>query len=124
MCRIRSQFYIMNKEVKGCTSSSKQQEATPEQIKTKDEIRLEDIKISLERAALEWDRFMLKEQMKSLMYVDLSLCGDTNKDKLIDELNFKECMRFKRKTTSKYFVGITVKGRKFIIHEECFDANI
>ena len=46
--------------MKGCTSSSKQQEATPEQIKTKDEIRLEDIKISLERAALEWDRFMLK----------------------------------------------------------------
>ena len=32
-------------------------------------------------------------------------------------------MHFKRKTTRKFFVGITVKGIKFIIHAEYFDAN-
>ena len=57
------------------------------------------------------------------MYGDRSLCGDTQKDKLIDELNFKNCMRFKRNTTSKFFVVITVKGRKFNIHADYFDAN-
>ena len=31
-------------------------------------------------------------------------------------------MRFKRKTTSKFF-SIKIKGRKFIIHAEYFDAN-
>ena len=32
-------------------------------------------------------------------------------------------MRFKIKTTIHFFVGVTVKGRKFIIHVEYFDAN-
>ena len=45
------------------------------------------------------------------------------KDKFIDELNFKNCVRLKRKTTSKLFVDITYKKIKFIIHPEFFDAN-
>ena len=57
------------------------------------------------------------------MCVDRSLHGDPKKYKLIDKLNFKNCIRFKRKTTSKFFVGIKVKGRKFIIHVLYFDAN-
>ena len=57
------------------------------------------------------------------MYVDCSLRGYPKKYKFIYELNFKNCMRFKRKTTSKFFVGIKVKGRKFIIHGEYFDAT-
>ena len=43
------------------------------------------------------------------MYIECSSCGDPKKDKLIDELNFKSCVRLKRKTTSKFFVGITYK---------------
>ena len=57
------------------------------------------------------------------MYVDRSLRDDTKKENLMDELNFKIFMRLKRNTTSKFFVGITVRGRKFIIHAEYFDAN-
>ena len=57
------------------------------------------------------------------MCVDRSLRGDQKKDRLLDELNFKNCMRFKRKTTSEVFVGIKVKRRKLIIHAEYFDAN-
>ena len=57
------------------------------------------------------------------MCVDRSLRGDQKKDRLLDELNFKNCMRFKRKTTSEIFVGIKVKRRKLIIHAEYFDAN-
>ena len=41
----------------------------------------------------------------------------------MDKLNFKNCMRFKINTTGKKIVGITIKGRKFIIHAEYFDAN-
>ena len=50
------------------------------------------------------------------MYVDSSLRGDPKKYKLIDELNFKNCARLKRKTTIKFFVGINYKKRKLIIH--------
>ena len=57
------------------------------------------------------------------MCIDRSLRGDLKKDKLIDELNFKNCMHFKIKTTNKFFVGITVKGGKFIIYAEYFDTN-
>ena len=57
------------------------------------------------------------------MYVDRSLQGDPKKYKLIDELNFKNCMCFKIKTTRNCFVGITVKRRKFIIHAEYLDSN-
>ena len=45
------------------------------------------------------------------------------KDNLIDELNFKNCMRLRRNKTSKLFVGIKFKKRKFIIHPEYFDAR-
>ena len=41
------------------------------------------------------------------MYFDHSLSGDPKRDKLIDELKFKKCVRLKRKKTSKFFVGIT-----------------
>ena len=58
------------------------------------------------------------------MYVDHSLCGDPMNDGFVDELNFKNCVRLKRKKTSKLFFGITYNKRKFIIHPEYFDANI
>ena len=45
------------------------------------------------------------------------------KDKLIDELNFKNFVRLNRKTTSKLFVGITYKKINFIIYPEYFNAN-
>ena len=32
-------------------------------------------------------------------------------------------MRLKRKTTSKFFIGVIYKKRGFIIHPEYFDAN-
>ena len=109
--------------MKGWKSSSKQQEAPPEPTNIKEEIRLELMKRKVKIAALEWDGFVLQEQLKSLMYVDLSLRGYPKKYKLIDELNLKFCMRLKRKTTRKFFVGITYKKIKFIIHPEYFDAN-
>ena len=43
------------------------------------------------------------------MYVDRSLRGDPMKDKFNDELNFKHCVRLRRKKSSKFFVGITSK---------------
>ena len=43
----------MNEEVKGWTSSSKQQEAIPEPTKTKEEISLEQMKINVKISALE-----------------------------------------------------------------------
>ena len=57
------------------------------------------------------------------MYVDRSLSGDQKKAKLIYELKSNNCIRFKRNTTSKFLVGITVKWRNFIIHEEYFYAK-
>ena len=74
-------------------------------------------------SALEWDDFVLQEQLKSLMYADRSLRGDPRKDKFIDELNFKNCVRLNRKTTSKLFVGITYKKREFIINPDFFYAK-
>ena len=74
-------------------------------------------------SAPKWDNFVLQEQLKSLMYVDRSLRRYPNKDKFIDELNFKNCMRLNGKTTSKLFVGIIRQKRKFIIHPEYFDAK-
>ena len=102
--------------MKGWTSSSKQQEYPPERTKTKEETRLEQTKRKLKRSALEWDDFMLQEQLKSFMYLDRSLRGDPNNYNLIDELNFTNCMHLKRIQKSKLFVGIIVKQRKFIIN--------
>ena len=91
--------------MKGWTSSLKQQKAPQKNTKTKDEICLELMKRKLKRAFLEWDDCVLQEQLKSLMYVDSSSRGDPNMDKLIDELNFKNCMRLKRKTIHpEYFM--------------------
>ena len=55
------------------------------------------MKIRVKIAVIEWDDFVLQEQLKFLMYVDRSFCGDLNKDTLIDEINFKICMRLKIK---------------------------
>ena len=81
--------------------------------KTKEETRLERTKIKLKRSALNWDDFMLQDQLKSFMYVDSSLRGDPKKNKLIDELNFTNCMHLSRIKKRKFFVGITFKQRKF-----------
>ena len=43
-CMRRSRVDIINEEVKGWTSQSKEQEDTPERTNTKYEIRLEEIK--------------------------------------------------------------------------------
>ena len=43
-CRERSRVYIINEEVKRWISSPKQQEAPPESSKTKEEVRLEEMK--------------------------------------------------------------------------------
>ena len=109
--------------MKGWTSSSKKLESHPEPINTKEEIILEDMKRKVERADLKWDDLMLQEKLKYSMYVERSLRDDPKKEKLIDELNFKNFMCFKIKTTLKYFVGIKVKGRKFIIHSEYSDSK-
>ena len=92
-CRRRSQVDFMNKEVKGYISSSKQQEDSPKITNTKEEIRLEWMKRKVKIAALNWDYFVLQEQLKSLMYIDRSLRGDPKKDKLIDSCIFKNCVR-------------------------------
>ena len=56
--------------MKEWTSSSKQQEDPPEPTNIKKEIHLEHMKRKVKRAALEWDDFVLQEQLKSLMYID------------------------------------------------------
>ena len=75
------------------------------------------MKIKVKISALEWDGSVLQEYFKSLMYADCSSCGDPRKDKLIDKLNFNNCVRLRRKTTRKIFVIITYKKRKLIIHQ-------
>ena len=75
--------------MKGLTSPSNQQEYPPEIPKTKEENCLGITKRKLKQAALDWDGLYTQAELKSFMYVDRSLRGDTRKDKLIDELNFK-----------------------------------
>ena len=57
------------------------------------------------------------------MYVDRSLRGDANKDKLIDGLNFQKCIQLNRLLKSKFSFGITNKKRKYIIHPDFMVAN-
>ena len=57
------------------------------------------------------------------MYIDCSLRGDPKKDKLIDKLNFTNCMHLRRIQKRKFFVVITAKQRKFITHPEFMVAN-
>ena len=63
----------------------------------------------------------MQAELKSFMYVDRSLRA--KKDKLIDEFNFKKCMQLKILMKSKFFVGITNKHRKYIIHPDFMFAN-
>ena len=65
----------------------KNPECPPETTKTKEENSLENPKRKLKQAALEWDDLDMQAGLKSFMYVDRSLRA--KKDKLIDELNFK-----------------------------------
>ena len=64
-------------------------ECPPEITNTKQENSLEKTKRKLRQAALEWDDLDIQAELKSFMYVDRLLRGDAKKDKLIDELNFK-----------------------------------
>ena len=89
-------------------SHQKNPEYPLEITKTKEENRLENPKRK-KQAALEWDDLDMQAELKSFMYVDRSLRGDANKDKLIDELNFKNFMQLKRLLKSKFFVGIANK---------------
>ena len=41
----------------------------------------------------------------------------------MNELNFKKCMHLKRSMKSKFFVEITNKQRKYIIHPDFMVAN-
>ena len=70
------------------------------------------MKIKIKIVSIEWDNFVLQEQLKSLMYADRSLRGNPIKYKFIDELNLKNCMCLNRKTTSKFFVGIKYEKKK------------
>ena len=45
------------------------------------------VKKKEKRAALEWDDIDMQAELKSFLYIERSL--RTKKDKLIDELNFK-----------------------------------
>ena len=65
----------------------KNPERPPDTTNTKEENRLEISKIKKEQAALEWDDLNLQAELKSFMYLDRSLRA--KKDKLIDDLNFK-----------------------------------
>ena len=67
------------------------------------------MKIKVKIAALELDDFVRTEQLKSLIYVDRPLHDDPIKEKLIDELNLKNCVHAIRSKTSKLFLGITLK---------------
>ena len=63
----------------------------------------------------------MQAELKSFMYVDRSLCA--KKYKLIDELNFNKCMQLKILLKSEFFVGITNKQIKYIIHPDFMVAN-
>ena len=63
----------------------------------------------------------MQAELKSFIYIDRLLRA--KKDKLIDELNFKKCMQLKRSLKSKFFVGITNKQKKYIIHPDSIVAN-
>ena len=98
--------------------SLKQQEYPPERTRTKEETHLEQTKRKLKRSALEWDDFMLQDQLKSFMCVDRSLHGDPKKDKLIDELNFTNCMNIKRikKASSLLVLQSNKESLSFILN--------
>ena len=47
------------------------------------------MKLKVEKSDIEWDDFVLQEELKSLMYIDNSLRGDPNNYKLMDKLKLK-----------------------------------
>ena len=63
----------------------------------------------------------MQAELKYFMYIDCSLRA--KKDKLIDELSFKKYMQLKRLLKSKFFIGITNKQRKYIIHPDFMVDN-
>ena len=103
------------------TSSFKKQEFIPERTNTKEENRLENTKRKLKQAALEWDDLDIQAELKSFIYIDRSL--RKKDDGLINKLNFKKCMHLKRSMKSKFFIGITKKERKYIIHPDFMVDN-
>ena len=66
-CRRIIRVDIINYQVKVWKSLSKQQEAPPEPTNTKEYIRLEQMKRKVKIASLEWDGFVLQEQLKYSM---------------------------------------------------------
>ena len=71
-CRTKSPIDKYNKEVRGWTYLSKNPKRPPDNIKTKEENRLEKSKRKKERAALEWDDIDMQSKLKSFMYIDRS----------------------------------------------------
>ena len=80
------------------------------------------MKIKVKRSALEWDDFVGTIEIRNVCLPFISWRSQKN-NKLVDELNSKNCMCLKINTTSKLFFGITYKKRNIIIHPETFDAN-
>jgi hypothetical protein len=119
--KTRSRVQTLNEEVQGWGyTGPKIQKAN---AKGKENARIQSIKRKMAMAAIEWDDFVLQEDWKSLIYVNRSLRGEPQDDKLIEELSFTRCKRLKTNVRSKFFVGITGKGRKFIVHEKFFNSN-
>ena len=58
------------------------------------------------------------------MYIDRSLRGDPEKDKLMDELKFKYCMRFKRKETSKFLLVLHSREESLLFMWNIFMPTI
>ena len=50
-------------------------------------------KNKVRKSDLEWGDFVLREELKSFLYVDHSLHVDPKKYKVMDESNYKKCMR-------------------------------
>ena len=61
---------------------------------------------------------MLQEQLETFIYVKFLILGGPKKDRLIDELNFKNCMCLNINTTSKLFIDVTYKAEGFMIHTD------
>ena len=71
-------------------------------------------KRKVKRATPELDDFVLHEQLKSLMYIDRSLRGDSMKYNFIDGLNFKIFLCLRRNKTSKLFVGNIYQNKSLL----------
>lgn len=58
------------------------------------------------------------------MLVDQSTRGDPKKDALMQDLNFRNCSALKKTRSKKFWVGITHRGRKFIVNPPYFKSTI